>query len=102
MKISNENSKASGLDKAKKQLLEDYMQYPCPWAKAKKEESSNVVYIAILLADCQQNGELIMESDGQFTGNYSVDVYRYNDEVFEFGYQDGKLCDMTRFDGSLY
>lgn len=85
------------------QLREHYMQYP--WFRrsmAKKEDSSNITYISILLADCLQNGELIKESDGQFTGGYSVDVYRYNDEVFEFGYQDGKLCDMSRFDGRLY
>lgn len=71
-------------------------------SQAKKEESSNVIYISILLADCIQNGELIEESDGQFSGGYSVAVYRYNDEVIEFGYQDGKVCDMTRFYGELY
>jgi len=71
-------------------------------SKAKKEESTNITYISILLADCIQNGELIKESDGQFTGGYSVSAYRYNDEVIEFGYQDGKVCDMTRFDGELY
>lgn len=71
-------------------------------SKAKKEESSNLTYISILLADCMQNGELIEESDGQFSGGYSVAAYRYNNEVIEFGYQDGKVCDMTRFYGELY
>jgi len=71
-------------------------------SQAKKEESSNVTYISILLADCIQNGQLIEKSDGQFTGGYSVSVYRYNDEVIEFGYQDGRVYDMTRFDGELY
>lgn len=70
--------------------------------QAKKEESTNVTYISILLMDCIQNGQLIEESDGQFTGGYSVSAYRYNDEVIEFGFQDGKVCDMTRFRGELY
>lgn len=93
----------SNLAKVNPSRVQHYMQYP--WFRrsmAKKEDSSNITYISILLADCLQNGELIKESDGQFTGGYSVDVYRYNDEVFEFGYQDGKLCDMSRFDGRLY
>lgn len=89
--------------KTKEQVIDEYKQYP--WFRrsmSKKEESSNSVYISILLADCKQSGKLIRESDGQFTGGYSVEVSRYNDEVLEFGYQDGKLCNMTRFDGELY
>lgn len=87
----------------KEQLIGQYMQYP--WFRrnmAKKEDSSDVNRISILLTNCRQNGRFIEESDGQFTGGYSVEVYRYNNEVFEFGYQDGELCDMTRFEGELY
>ena len=87
----------------KEQLLDKYMQYP--WfrrANAKKEESRNWDYIIRIYHDCVENGELISESDGQFTGGYSTEVYRYAGDVYEFGFQEGKIQDMTRFDGRLY
>lgn len=69
---------------------------------AKKEESSCLDYISRVHCDCLENGELVAEADGQFTGGYSVETYRCAGGVFEFGFQDGNLVDMTRFDGELY
>lgn len=71
-------------------------------SKSKKEESSCWGYIIRIYHDCTEDGELISGSDGQFTGGYSVEIYRYVGDVYEFGFQDGKLVDMTRFDGELY
>lgn len=71
-------------------------------SKAKKEESNCLDYISRIHHDCTEGGELISESDGQFTGGYSVEIYRYAGDVYEFGSQDGKFVDMTVFDGELY
>lgn len=87
----------------KEQLLDNYMRNP--WfrrATCKKEESNNIGYIVRLHHDCHEGGELISESDGQFTGGYSTEVYRYAGDVYEFGFHEGKIQDMTRFDGRLY
>ena len=89
--------------KTKEQLLDKYMQYPSlrrAWAK--KEESYCVAYIVGIYHDCAEHGELVKESDGQFTGGYSTETFRFAGDVYEFGFYKDRLRDMVVFDGRLY
>lgn len=92
-------SKTTHLDK----LEEKYMQYSFfRRAMAQKEESQYVEYITRAYHDCIESGELIRESDGQFTGGHSSEVYRYTGDVYEFYFHADKLEEMQRYDGVLY
>lgn len=84
-------------------LREKYMKYAFfRRAVALKEESEELEYIQGIYIKCLDTAELLSESDGQFTGGYSSEVYKYKGDVYEFYFHVGKLAEMQRFDGVLY
>ena len=70
--------------------------------KAILRHTQSITEMIKYLADCKDNGELISESDGQFTGGYYQELWKLDNCYYEFTLFDGSVDDLTIYDAEVY
>lgn len=88
----------------KSDLLKSYMKFP--WFRKQlaliKEYDGKKFDLNTDYKRIREDGVLIEESDGQFTGGIWSETYQRNDEIYEFLFEKSEIFLMNVYDAEKY